>query len=165
MLGRCFTKHLFDYYNPTEIHVKESHDNVFFFSPPFLSVVGENESCKEGEIVSDQSCVQDPLHWTQVRRDPMRRSSGWAPVGTLENVSFCCENDMCVFMMCVFSLEACFTVREDANPQSRKRHLTRFQENPQAFWGPKARAKAGLVTQTHTSTRISGFVFFPYNSI
>ncbi|KAL3066291.1 hypothetical protein OYC64_016278 [Pagothenia borchgrevinki] len=41
------------------------------------------------------------------------------------------------------SLEACFTVREDANPQSRKRHLTRFQENPQAFWGPKARAKSG----------------------
>ncbi|XP_042341042.1 tRNA (guanine(26)-N(2))-dimethyltransferase [Plectropomus leopardus] len=41
------------------------------------------------------------------------------------------------------SSEACFTVREDANPQSRKRHLTRFQENPQAFWGPKARAKAG----------------------
>ncbi|XP_041838700.1 tRNA (guanine(26)-N(2))-dimethyltransferase isoform X2 [Melanotaenia boesemani] len=40
-------------------------------------------------------------------------------------------------------LEACFTVRGDANPQSRKRHLTRFQENPQAFWGPKARAKAG----------------------
>uniref|UniRef100_A0A665VYY1 tRNA (guanine(26)-N(2))-dimethyltransferase n=1 Tax=Echeneis naucrates TaxID=173247 RepID=A0A665VYY1_ECHNA len=39
-------------------------------------------------------------------------------------------------------LEACFTVREDANPQSRKRHLTRFQENPQAFWGPKARAKS-----------------------
>ncbi|KAM8880172.1 tRNA (guanine(26)-N(2))-dimethyltransferase isoform 1-T1 [Spinachia spinachia] len=39
--------------------------------------------------------------------------------------------------------DACFTVREDANPQSRKLHLTRFQENPQAFWGPKARAKAG----------------------
>uniref|UniRef100_A0A7N8WSQ6 tRNA (guanine(26)-N(2))-dimethyltransferase n=1 Tax=Mastacembelus armatus TaxID=205130 RepID=A0A7N8WSQ6_9TELE len=39
--------------------------------------------------------------------------------------------------------QACFTVREDANPQSRKRHLTRFQENPQAFWGPKARARAG----------------------
>ncbi|XP_022620156.1 tRNA (guanine(26)-N(2))-dimethyltransferase isoform X1 [Seriola dumerili] len=46
------------------------------------------------------------------------------------------------------SQEACFTVREDANPQSRKRHLTRFQENPQAFWGPKARAKAsgGITT-------------------
>lgn len=41
-------------------------------------------------------------------------------------------------------LEACFTVREDANPQSRKRHLTRFQENPQAFWGPKARAGGGI---------------------
>lgn len=40
------------------------------------------------------------------------------------------------------SFEACFTVREDANPQSRKKHLVRFQENPQAFWGPKARAKA-----------------------
>uniref|UniRef100_A0A8C1IMT5 tRNA (guanine(26)-N(2))-dimethyltransferase n=1 Tax=Cyprinus carpio TaxID=7962 RepID=A0A8C1IMT5_CYPCA len=40
-------------------------------------------------------------------------------------------------------LQACFEIREDANPQSRKRHLTRFQENPQANWGPKARAKAG----------------------
>uniref|UniRef100_A0A3Q2T8Y3 tRNA (guanine(26)-N(2))-dimethyltransferase n=1 Tax=Fundulus heteroclitus TaxID=8078 RepID=A0A3Q2T8Y3_FUNHE len=51
-------------------------------------------------------------------------------------------------------LEACFTVREDANPQSRKRHLTRFQENPQAFWGPKARAKTGFVLiQFHNCTR------------
>uniref|UniRef100_A0A673M0A6 tRNA (guanine(26)-N(2))-dimethyltransferase n=1 Tax=Sinocyclocheilus rhinocerous TaxID=307959 RepID=A0A673M0A6_9TELE len=40
-------------------------------------------------------------------------------------------------------LQACFEIREDANPQSRKQHLTRFQENPQANWGPKARAKAG----------------------
>ncbi|XP_031417784.1 tRNA (guanine(26)-N(2))-dimethyltransferase isoform X2 [Clupea harengus] len=39
------------------------------------------------------------------------------------------------------TLQACFDVREDANPQSRKRHLVRFQENPQANWGPKARAK------------------------
>lgn len=48
-------------------------------------------------------------------------------------------------LKCLRSLEACFTVREDANPQSRRRHLTRFQENPQAFWGPKARAKAGYM--------------------
>lgn len=41
------------------------------------------------------------------------------------------------------TLQACFDIREDANPQSRKRHLTRFQENPQANWGPKARARAG----------------------
>ncbi|KAL6462103.1 hypothetical protein MHYP_G00302480 [Metynnis hypsauchen] len=41
------------------------------------------------------------------------------------------------------ALQASFDVRDDANPQSRKRHLTRFQENPQANWGPKARAKAG----------------------
>uniref|UniRef100_A0AAR2JA82 tRNA (guanine(26)-N(2))-dimethyltransferase n=1 Tax=Pygocentrus nattereri TaxID=42514 RepID=A0AAR2JA82_PYGNA len=41
------------------------------------------------------------------------------------------------------TLQASFDVRDDANPQSRKRHLTRFQENPQANWGPKARAKAG----------------------
>ncbi|KAI1886658.1 hypothetical protein AGOR_G00198070 [Albula goreensis] len=40
------------------------------------------------------------------------------------------------------TLQACFDVREDANPQSRRRHLVRFQENPQANWGPKARAKA-----------------------
>ncbi|KAL7834152.1 hypothetical protein AOLI_G00291120 [Acnodon oligacanthus] len=41
------------------------------------------------------------------------------------------------------TLQASFDIRDDANPQSRKRHLTRFQENPQANWGPKARAKAG----------------------
>ncbi|MBN3285185.1 TRM1 dimethyltransferase, partial [Polyodon spathula] len=40
-------------------------------------------------------------------------------------------------------LQACFDIREDANPKSRKQHLKRFQENPEANWGPKARAKAG----------------------
>ncbi|KAM9315116.1 tRNA (guanine(26)-N(2))-dimethyltransferase isoform 1-T2 [Pholidichthys leucotaenia] len=54
-------------------------------------------------------------------------------------------------------LEACFAVREDANPQSRKRHLTRFQENPQAFWGPKARAKAGGGISTDLQDRTKKF--------
>lgn len=41
------------------------------------------------------------------------------------------------------SIQANFGVREDANPKSRKMGLKRFQENPEANWGPKARAKAG----------------------
>ncbi|KAM4676225.1 tRNA (guanine(26)-N(2))-dimethyltransferase isoform 2-T2 [Discoglossus pictus] len=41
------------------------------------------------------------------------------------------------------SIQACFDVREDANPKSRKLGLKRFQENPEANWGPKARAKTG----------------------
>lgn len=40
-------------------------------------------------------------------------------------------------------LQACFDVREDANPKSRKQGLKRFQENPEANWGPRARAKIG----------------------
>ncbi|XP_048473886.1 tRNA (guanine(26)-N(2))-dimethyltransferase [Rhincodon typus] len=40
-------------------------------------------------------------------------------------------------------LQACFDIREDANPKSRKQGLKRFQENPEANWGPKARAKVG----------------------
>ncbi|XP_048377734.1 tRNA (guanine(26)-N(2))-dimethyltransferase isoform X2 [Stegostoma tigrinum] len=40
-------------------------------------------------------------------------------------------------------LQACFDIREDANPKSRKQGLKRFQENPEANWGPKARAKIG----------------------
>ncbi|KAM9313070.1 tRNA (guanine(26)-N(2))-dimethyltransferase [Gastrophryne carolinensis] len=40
-------------------------------------------------------------------------------------------------------IQASFVVREDANPKSRKLGLKRFQENPEANWGPKARAKAG----------------------
>ncbi|XP_074423090.1 tRNA (guanine(26)-N(2))-dimethyltransferase isoform X1 [Larus michahellis] len=41
------------------------------------------------------------------------------------------------------TLQASFALRDDANPSSRKRGLKRFPENPEAFWGPKARAKAG----------------------
>ncbi|CAM9644278.1 tRNA (guanine(26)-N(2))-dimethyltransferase [Lampetra planeri] len=41
------------------------------------------------------------------------------------------------------SFEACFTLREDANPISRRKGLKRFQENPLPNWGPKARAKPG----------------------
>ncbi|XP_066449801.1 tRNA (guanine(26)-N(2))-dimethyltransferase isoform X2 [Eleutherodactylus coqui] len=41
------------------------------------------------------------------------------------------------------SIEANFEIRQDANPKSRKMGLKRFQENPEANWGPKARAKAG----------------------
>ncbi|KAE8620088.1 hypothetical protein XENTR_v10010094 [Xenopus tropicalis] len=40
-------------------------------------------------------------------------------------------------------IEGSFEIREDANPKSRKMGLKRFQENPEANWGPKARAKAG----------------------
>ncbi|OCT90479.1 hypothetical protein XELAEV_18019094mg [Xenopus laevis] len=40
-------------------------------------------------------------------------------------------------------IEANFDIRQDANPKSRKLGLKRFQENPEANWGPKARAKAG----------------------
>ncbi|XP_072255575.1 tRNA (guanine(26)-N(2))-dimethyltransferase isoform X2 [Pyxicephalus adspersus] len=39
-------------------------------------------------------------------------------------------------------IQANFEVREDANPKSRKMGLKRFQENPEANWGPKARANA-----------------------
>ncbi|XP_056426291.1 tRNA (guanine(26)-N(2))-dimethyltransferase isoform X2 [Hyla sarda] len=41
------------------------------------------------------------------------------------------------------SFQANFEIRQDANPNSRKMGLKRFQENPEANWGPKARAKAG----------------------
>uniref|UniRef100_A0A8C3NN46 tRNA (guanine(26)-N(2))-dimethyltransferase n=1 Tax=Geospiza parvula TaxID=87175 RepID=A0A8C3NN46_GEOPR len=41
------------------------------------------------------------------------------------------------------TLQASFALHEDANPSSRRRGLKRFPENPEAFWGPKARAKPG----------------------
>ncbi|RMB93778.1 hypothetical protein DUI87_29770 [Hirundo rustica rustica] len=41
------------------------------------------------------------------------------------------------------TLQASFALHEDANPSSRKRGLKRFPENPEPFWGPKARAKPG----------------------
>uniref|UniRef100_G3TCJ0 tRNA (guanine(26)-N(2))-dimethyltransferase n=1 Tax=Loxodonta africana TaxID=9785 RepID=G3TCJ0_LOXAF len=41
------------------------------------------------------------------------------------------------------SLQANFTIREDANPSSRQRGLKRFQANPEANWGPRPRARPG----------------------
>jgi len=40
----------------------------------------------------------------------------------------------------LFRIEANFTVIAGANPKSRSLKLARFPENPQANWGPKARA-------------------------
>lgn len=39
-----------------------------------------------------------------------------------------------------FRIQADFTVVPGANPKSRSLKLARFPENPQANWGPKARA-------------------------
>lgn len=38
-------------------------------------------------------------------------------------------------------ISASFAIRPDANPPSRLMKLARFPENPQAYWGPKSRAK------------------------
>ena len=38
-------------------------------------------------------------------------------------------------------VNASFAIRKDANPPSRLLKLARFPENPEANWGPKARAK------------------------
>jgi len=39
-----------------------------------------------------------------------------------------------------FRIQVDFTVVPGANPKSRSLRLARFPENPQANWGPKARA-------------------------
>ncbi|RKP07000.1 N2,N2-dimethylguanosine tRNA methyltransferase [Thamnocephalis sphaerospora] len=39
------------------------------------------------------------------------------------------------------SAQVDFTVHPKANPDSRKHKLVRYQENPEKYWGPKARAK------------------------
>uniref|UniRef100_A0A6I8PK78 tRNA (guanine(26)-N(2))-dimethyltransferase n=1 Tax=Ornithorhynchus anatinus TaxID=9258 RepID=A0A6I8PK78_ORNAN len=41
------------------------------------------------------------------------------------------------------TLQANFSIRADANPSSRQRKRKRFQVNPEANWGPKARARRG----------------------
>ena len=41
------------------------------------------------------------------------------------------------------SIEVSFDVRDDANPNSRRKGLLRWQQNPERDWGPKPRAKKG----------------------
>jgi tRNA (guanine26-N2/guanine27-N2)-dimethyltransferase len=38
--------------------------------------------------------------------------------------------------------EVSMELRADANPESRGKGLSRFQENPQPFWGPGMRARS-----------------------
>uniref|UniRef100_A0A4W4HAA6 tRNA (guanine(26)-N(2))-dimethyltransferase n=1 Tax=Electrophorus electricus TaxID=8005 RepID=A0A4W4HAA6_ELEEL len=85
-----------------------------------------------------------------------------APAGVLWDIMRCwvssvslARSHLISVLRC--SLQACFDIRADANPQSRKRHLTRFQENPQANWGPKARAKAGGGISTELEERRKQF--------
>jgi tRNA (guanine26-N2/guanine27-N2)-dimethyltransferase len=40
----------------------------------------------------------------------------------------------------LFSITPNFTEHPDADPESRKIKLVRFQKNPEKYWGPKARA-------------------------
>ena len=69
--------------------------------------------------------------------------------------------------MCVCCrVEACFSVRKDANPPSRIQKLARFPENPEPNWGPKARAKRKykycLFTHKHHVLRKSVVIQTPY---
>ena len=50
--------------------------------------------------------------------------------------------------VCTYRINACFSVRKDANPPSRLQKLSRFPENPEANWGPKTRAKRKCVVNT-----------------
>lgn len=44
--------------------------------------------------------------------------------------------------------EVNFDLHPDANPESRKKELLRFQVKPEKFWGPKSRAKTSLLRGT-----------------
>lgn len=46
------------------------------------------------------------------------------------------------------STEVNFDLHPNANPESRKKELLRFQVKPEKFWGPKARAKTSLLQGT-----------------
>ena len=52
-------------------------------------------------------------------------------------------------------VEASFEKHDDANPESRRRGLVRWQTKPERDWGPKARAKLGKV-ETLEERRLKG---------
>lgn len=44
--------------------------------------------------------------------------------------------------------QVCFDTHPEANPESRKQGLLRFQFNPEKNWGPKARATRNVAEDT-----------------
>lgn len=52
------------------------------------------------------------------------------------------------------SHEVSFELHPDANPDSRKNKLVRFQENPEKYWGPKMRAKTSLLSESQNDKSI-----------
>eukprot|EP00118_Oscarella_pearsei_P012797 m.96803 g.96803 ORF g.96803 m.96803 type:complete len:518 (+) comp36924_c0_seq3:90-1643(+) len=61
-----------------------------------------------------------------------------------------------VFLSKERSIEANFTVRADADPPSRRKGLLRFQENPEANWGPKSKAKKRRTAKGRVCLRKGG---------
>ena len=49
--------------------------------------------------------------------------------------------------------KVCFDEHPDANPESRKKSLKRFQMNPERNWGPKMRSKTSTLKQTENVKR------------
>ena len=49
--------------------------------------------------------------------------------------------------------KVCFVEHPDANPESRKKSLKRFQMNPERNWGPKMRSKTSTLKQTENVKR------------
>jgi len=58
----------------------------------------------------------------------------------------------------ITSTEPChdvsFEINPGAIPESRKKHLLRFQQNPEKFWGPKMRAKTSFLSGTEHDKKI-----------
>lgn len=50
--------------------------------------------------------------------------------------------------------EVNFELHEDANPESRKKDMLRFQMKPEKFWGPKSRAKTSFFHDAQQEKRI-----------
>ena len=53
-----------------------------------------------------------------------------------------------------FDDKICFDEHPDANPESRKKSLKRFQMNPEKNWGPKMRSKTSTLKQSENVKRI-----------
>ena len=47
-----------------------------------------------------------------------------------------------------------FELHDDANPESRKNKMKRFQQNPERNWGPKMRSKTSLLKDMEDEKRI-----------
>lgn len=93
---------------------------------------GYNVSFSHANKLSVKTDAPTEVVWDVVR--------AWEKMHPAKREKLAKESPALAILTTEFTKEISFDLHPDANPESRKLHMQRFQVNPTANWGPGARS-------------------------